>query len=94
MTSFSKWFTKNVYVAMAFASSAARGRLNQLLLRRVLADLDHQARWLLQWRYGLGCPAVSDEILSRRLSLSQDEIYALESEALEQIGFALVTEVF
>jgi hypothetical protein len=65
----------------------------QWLLERVLRELDHHQRMLLAWRYGLGCEPLSDEIVKRRLSLSDDELFELESQALEQVGFVLITEI-
>jgi hypothetical protein len=71
---------------------------NTTVLLETLASLDgHQRRqlcWhLVSWKHGLGRSAPSAELLGRRLTLSEDEIYALETDALEELCVLEIEEI-
>jgi DNA-directed RNA polymerase sigma subunit (sigma70/sigma32) len=83
-----------VYAGTAMSAADLNGQIKQVLLKEVFDDLEQRACNLLRWRYGLGCAPISVEMLALRMKMTQDEIDEIESEALEQIGFALITRVF
>jgi hypothetical protein len=73
------------------------GRRLQFTIAALLGELQVMrpvAACAMHGRYGLGCEVVSDMLLRRGAAMTAEEIWQLESEALEMLGFALVTEAF
>jgi DNA-directed RNA polymerase specialized sigma24 family protein len=60
---------------------------------RAVADLPEPDRSVVQLRYGLMAPPLSEEDAAAQLGLTIRELWRAESEALEALGFLLLTEV-
>jgi hypothetical protein len=84
-----------VYAGSTIGAADVNGQIRRALSRDALVFLEQRALNAVGWRYDIGCIPFRDQMLARPpAKLTQEEIYQLESELLEQIGFALPARAF
>jgi DNA-directed RNA polymerase sigma subunit (sigma70/sigma32) len=59
-------------------------------LIKALAELQHDESYVLRSRYGIGDACVADETIAANLGVSVKEVWQIQAQALEALGFFLL----
>lgn len=65
--------------------------LAEARIAREIAGLPPLASRIVRWRFGVGCPSLTEQEIAQRLRISVGRVESIRDEALLQVGFALVT---